>query len=256
MKNFFIFIIVFYSGQNLNAQNTVIKTLNSEKSITINSLNETEHFHFLSSDKSKKTIPRLNKFYYWYKANAIHFTQGGFDGKLLHGQYTAFYLNNQLYKKGEFKKGLKEGKWTEWYPNGLIKKIEYWDNGFKIKTESLYNDKGEIEVVSRYKNNQLHGKTIKYINNIPKDTLYYFHGELKPKEVIINKRGIKFFKRKSKTKLGTKNEKNSTENNNKIKENKKLLKKEDKKNIKGEVKQKQTSKEKNTIKEKKKNATN
>src|SRR3978361_1257752 len=45
--------------------------------------------------------------YYWYSANAIHITQGGFSGKLLNGIYTEYYLDRNLKEQGRFKKGLK-----------------------------------------------------------------------------------------------------------------------------------------------------
>src|SRR5690349_19672675 len=40
-----------------------------------------------------KTIknPNNKRFYFWLKAKEVHFTQGGYEGDLLHGEYTVFY---------------------------------------------------------------------------------------------------------------------------------------------------------------------
>ncbi|MGL5890720.1 MAG: hypothetical protein ACRC3B_12585, partial [Bacteroidia bacterium] len=54
-----------------------------------------------------KAKPREGYTYYWFASNSIQQTENGFDGKLLHGEYKAFYLNNALKESGEFSNGLK-----------------------------------------------------------------------------------------------------------------------------------------------------
>src|ERR1700744_5503516 len=58
-------------------------------------------------------IPVLedDRFYFWYSANTIHSTQGGFSGKLLNGSYTEYYPDKSLKQQGIFKAGLMMGKW-------------------------------------------------------------------------------------------------------------------------------------------------
>ena len=68
-------------------------------------------------------------FYYWYEANAIHSTQGGFSGKLLNGQYNEYYLNKNLKVQGGFKKGLKNGEWKSWNEDGTLAGSSTWKNG-------------------------------------------------------------------------------------------------------------------------------
>jgi len=68
-------------------------------------------------------------FYYWYSANAIHSTQGGFSGQLLNGQYSEYYLNKNLKQQGFFKNGLKSGVWKTWNEDGTLKATSTWEKG-------------------------------------------------------------------------------------------------------------------------------
>src|SRR5258706_13494978 len=70
-----------------------------------------------------------DRFYFWYKGDRIRRTQGGFDGRLLYGQYSSYYLNGNLRTQGEFKDGLQEGKWLDWYKNGTIENKYYTKEG-------------------------------------------------------------------------------------------------------------------------------
>jgi antitoxin component YwqK of YwqJK toxin-antitoxin module len=70
-----------------------------------------------------------NLFYYWYSANLIHSTQGGFSGTLLNGQYNEYYLNKNLREQGTFKNGLKDGTWKTWNEDGTLDKAATWKNG-------------------------------------------------------------------------------------------------------------------------------
>lgn len=67
--------------------------------------------------------------YYWYDADIIHATPGGYSGKLLNGLYTAFYLNKDLREQGTFNKGLKSGVWKSWNEDGTLKAVSAWEKG-------------------------------------------------------------------------------------------------------------------------------
>lgn len=43
--------------------------------------------------ENKKVTPKPYLMYFWYSSNAIQYTQGSYDGKLLHGEYSVFYPN-------------------------------------------------------------------------------------------------------------------------------------------------------------------
>ena len=67
--------------------------------------------------------------YHWYASNRIMQTKGAYDGKLIDGLYTSFFLSNNLKEKGTFKNGLKNGKWISWYNSGKIDEITNWSYG-------------------------------------------------------------------------------------------------------------------------------
>ncbi len=63
-------------------------------SITVNYPNYTIKTEVLKN--TLKVKPKINLTYYWYSNQKIIETTGGFDGKLLHGYYKTFLLNDQL----------------------------------------------------------------------------------------------------------------------------------------------------------------
>jgi antitoxin component YwqK of YwqJK toxin-antitoxin module len=73
-----------------------------------------------------------NLFYYWYGANLIHATEGGYSGRLLNGQYTEYYLNKNLKEQGTFKNGLKNGIWNSWNDDGTLQIVHTWHNGVMV----------------------------------------------------------------------------------------------------------------------------
>ena len=72
---------------------------------------------------------RTNLFYYWYSANTIHASQGGFSGELLNGLYTEYYADRNLKQQGTFKNGLKDGLWKLWKEDGTLSGQSRWKNG-------------------------------------------------------------------------------------------------------------------------------
>lgn len=115
-----------------------------------------------------KTDPKKldnTKFYYWIKAKKIHSSKGGYEGELLHGDYTALYTNDALKEKGRFNKGLKTGEWKEWYPNGELMKITRYTRGLLNGTSKTYNERGKLTVSETYKDGKLHGKQIFYLDS-------------------------------------------------------------------------------------------
>jgi hypothetical protein len=73
--------------------------------------------------------------YYWYSANTIHISQGGFSGKLLNGLYTEYYTNKNLKEQGNFKKGLKDGVWKSWNEGGTLTSVTNWKHGSEISVK-------------------------------------------------------------------------------------------------------------------------
>lgn len=100
--------------------------------------------------------------YYWYAANSIMETRGGYDGLLLHGYFNSFYGNNNLRQKGKFEKGLKQGKWITWFSNGKINEVVHWKGGKKHGRYMMYDGEGKLMVEARFKEDKLHGTMISY----------------------------------------------------------------------------------------------
>jgi hypothetical protein len=74
-------------------------------------------------------IVKTGLVYYWYSANQVHFTQGGYSGQLLNGVYTEYYQNKNLKQQGMFNRGLKDGVWKMWNKDGTLKEVVNWQEG-------------------------------------------------------------------------------------------------------------------------------
>jgi len=72
---------------------------------------------------------KTDLFYYWYSANQVHVTQGGYSGQLLNGHYLAYYSDKNLKQEGMFKKGLKDGVWKAWDRKGKLTETLKWKDG-------------------------------------------------------------------------------------------------------------------------------
>lgn len=156
----FIFLISFISN-SLFAQ----KQLGETQTVYINYPDYTVKASILS--ELKKVAIKDTLTYHWYTSNKILKTQGGFDGKLLNGGYTSFYLSNNLREKGNFKNGLKVGTWSTWFENGKLKEISCWKMGVKNGELKQFDEKGNPKLIVNYKNGQLNGDYIQY----SKDTI-------------------------------------------------------------------------------------
>lgn len=133
-----------------------------------------------------------SKMYFWIKAKKIHSSKGGYEGDLLHGEYTALYKNDALKEKGWFKKGLKNGQWKEWYPNGELKSISKWKNGSLYGQSVFYNENGKRIQYASYKNGLLHGRQL-IVNDTCTITKKFKNG----KEVIKKPKRSRLSKKKS-----------------------------------------------------------
>lgn len=146
---------------------SAIKAQNNDISFDINdykhTINFNDHkivFQVKPAMEPKSTDPI--KKYHWYSNNQIHITQGGFSGKLLNGNYTDFYMGNNLKEKGIFKNGLKDGEWNVWAANGiLIEKLNY-RVGVLDGQFFKYDQTGNLLQDGNYKNGKIHGPSKTY----------------------------------------------------------------------------------------------
>jgi len=80
-------------------------------------------------------VVKTSLFYYWYSANQLHVTQGGYGGQLLNGAFTEYYQNKNLKEQGSFKRGLKDGVWKSWNTDGTLKQVVKWEEGVVVTSE-------------------------------------------------------------------------------------------------------------------------
>jgi len=121
MKYFFIILNVLLS--------TSVFCGHEEKTKEVKLKQGNGHVQVSVMIEEKKINAKNESTYFWIKSGEIHYTQGGYEGNLLHGEYTEFYLSEQLRAKGRFKNGLKNGQWKSWYESGAIEEIVQWKNG-------------------------------------------------------------------------------------------------------------------------------
>lgn len=196
MNKFFFLIMLFVSFVQSYGQK-IDYPLNNR--VTINYQDYMVYAHF-TREEGHVSIDD-DKYYYWFSANDIKKTRGGYDGKILHGLFTAFYMNKSLKEKGKFRYGLKKGEWKEWYNNGELKEKSFYKKGYKSKAFSLFYTNGKVKQKGRYKKGELHGKLKTYDSlNVLVKTERYKKGILQPlkvKELKVKKRKS-LFRRKTK----------------------------------------------------------
>lgn len=117
-----------------------------------------------------------NLSYFWYSSNKIMETKGGYDGRMLDGNYTSYYLNDNLHEKGQFSNGLKNGQWTLWYENGKIKEISHWKHGLKDGLFKKFDVRGNLQQVANMKHGKLHGAVLQYNADTIQRKQKYVHG--------------------------------------------------------------------------------
>ena len=107
-----------------------------------------------------------NKFrnYYWYKTNELLTTQGGYEGRLLHGEFTELYDSKSLKRKGEFRKGTKQGSWRYWNTEGALTAMTKYRAGRRSGRSLRFDDQGYISESHRYKSDAKNGFSYIYTN--------------------------------------------------------------------------------------------
>lgn len=200
--------------------------------VVLNQIDHVIYADILSTDQ--EIDPDLDLYYYWFKANDIKRTRGGYDGSLLHGTYMEFYPDKDLKEKGEFRYGLKHGLWKTWFPGGELASIIKWKKGKLSGDFKLFNEEGELIKEGCYKNDELHGKLTTYLDKGDPEVCRYKKGKIfKAKDFLKFK--LPFFKRNGNRK-DTSEEKN-TEIKKSDKENQKPERKRNKKERRVEEKE-------------------
>lgn len=164
-KYWFIIVFVLFQISKLDAQFwekeiiTRIAIINNDTCII--------KMDIIKDVSSKKPGLKKTLTYYWYNNNQLHQSQSDYYGNLLHGNYYEFYIDNNLKLKGKFHKGLKDNEWKYWRNDATLKKIIHWKHGVVDGDVFYYDTKGVLELKEEYKNGNLNGKIVKYLNGKP-----------------------------------------------------------------------------------------
>lgn len=170
-------LLMGFIGQSL-AQKYKVDFDMEERHATIYMPEYTIEVTFLEDQKEIKAKPEL--WYTWYRSNMMMTTHGGYDGKLLHGEYVEFYPERNLRSEGLFFRGLKDGVWKYWYPGGEMRKMEKWDNGILDGPFIEYGKDGSKTKEGNYVKGQLHGWVKEYEAGKVSRKVKMNHGEELP----------------------------------------------------------------------------
>lgn len=132
-------------------------------------------FRVLSGD-GKSTGTSEKYWYSWYSGNEIHSTQGGYSGRLLHGEFLAYYPTRGLKQNGIYDHGLKSGKWTFWRENGTLESVLLYRKGIAEGRFVRYDSLGHASELGKYRNGVLHGRLLRYISMDGMQVTHYNKG--------------------------------------------------------------------------------
>ncbi|HEX8514823.1 MAG TPA: hypothetical protein VF868_01400 [Bacteroidia bacterium] len=139
------------------------------------------------SQQKKKIEVNKDLYYSWYISNKIIETQGGFEGKILDGNYTSFYSSNNLKEKGVFFKGLKNGEWITWYEDGKIQSVKNWKKGVRNGTFKNFDNNGNILEEIQYSKGKVNGYHVIYDKGTVISRKQFKNG----REIIANEKSLK-----------------------------------------------------------------
>lgn len=57
-----------------------------------------------------------------------------------------------------FQKGKEHGSWQQIYPNGQRKEQRYFENGIKVKTDSVWWENGQLQLAAMFENGEYEGE--------------------------------------------------------------------------------------------------
>ncbi len=184
MQRFFIFLTCFTLAGLLLQFRDVPKKTNTF-TVYINFENHSVRANVLY--EAGKIKSKMGHIYYWYANNDIKKTDGGFDGKLLHGEYKSFYRNMNLKEQGSFSYGLKDGAWKSWYEDGKIHELGNYKKGKEQGEQAIYDAQGNIVSKTNFKKGIKQGKTISYQNGKVDTIVNYKKGEPEPAKRVKSK---------------------------------------------------------------------
>ncbi len=98
--------------------------------------------------------------------------------------------NGWALAKGTLQNGVRTGTWMSYYQNSnKIKTLTSYINGAKNGVHINLNDRGQIESLTEYKNDQLHGLSAKYTFGRPTEETNYKNGKIDGTFAVYDSQG-------------------------------------------------------------------
>ena len=169
-----LLLCLFLTGfaSKSSSQTSEYAKILDNRSITLH----TENSHKLVFQvKELKSKPNYARTYYWYDARRTHISQGGYSGKVLHGQFTDYFPSQSLNKKGVFKNGYRKGVWTDWNEQGELLKWSTWKKNGETGAYTLYDGAGNLTESGTLSAGLKDGKIYEYPLSDSLPTLKYFN---------------------------------------------------------------------------------
>lgn len=154
IKRISLAAILLLTANVTYAQRSVIDKYMTHKVV----INEVSHDVVAYVKPVEGVVPQSDRTYYWFSANKINSTQGGYSGRLLNGSFQDFYPNKNLKESGLFRGGLKSGKWKSWTESGRLNGEYTWSAGKKNGPYIKYDSLGNVSEKGKYRNDLLNGK--------------------------------------------------------------------------------------------------
>ena len=111
----------------------------------------------LSSEKSQKLefkpITDGNKTAYYINGNI--YSKGEIKNHKENGYWEFWHSNGKIAREGEFSDGKPNGIHKYWYENGQLRGIGNWKNGIYDGKWEMYNENGTEETIQNYKDGKL-----------------------------------------------------------------------------------------------------
>lgn len=192
---------IIYIGLIIGLSCLKAKAQSFKKSMTIEAYRH--HMAYADHEISFYTLPvdktvgnlRSDRNYYWWGGIQVNKTQGGYSGKLLHGDFNCYYLNKQLREQGAFQKGLKEGQWKEWNEKGTLSLLTNYHKGSANGSFYRYDTAGNVREQGNYRNGKLHGKLKQYFT--ADSVVYTRYKDGRPLPEKSGKNWWKFWKKRA-----------------------------------------------------------
>lgn len=160
MKKVLLLLIFSYWTHSIKAQ--IPSAIPETREVVLNTIDTIKKIRIFIVNPTMRAAP--NKFYAWYQKQVVLQTQGSWSGKLLQGNYEAFYPNHSLLEQGNYEKGIKIGLWKKWYSNGRLQQQYNWVNGLRHGTFKTYDVNGNLIEKGQYKKGKLHGSLFKTVD--------------------------------------------------------------------------------------------